>query len=98
MAGIITSDGVRAGVGVAPDAEIVAVRVLDASGGLFSDIAAALDWLLTQSMVSGGPVEGLRVVNLSLSDGLEHDSSAVSPCSGSNTANAIQALSSAGIS
>jgi cysteine-rich repeat protein len=97
VSGIITSDGVRASVGVAPDAEIIAVRVLGASGGSFSSIAAALDWLLVQSMVPGDPVEGLRVVNLSLSDAGEHNNPAVLPCSGTNTANAIQLLDQNGI-
>ena len=66
-------------------------------GGSFSDIAAGLDWLLTQSAVLGGPVEGLRVVNLSLGDSIEYNDPNVSPCSGSNTANAIQLLEQDGV-
>lgn len=46
VTGIITAGGVVAPVGFAPDAEIVAVRVLDSFGsGWLSDWTAALDWL-----------------------------------------------------
>jgi cysteine-rich repeat protein len=85
-------------VGVAPDAEIVAVKVLSGTGsGDFSDIAAALDWILTERTVVGGPVEGVRVVNMSLSDGGEYSNASASPCAGTNTANAIVALHAAGV-
>ncbi|MFQ5415779.1 MAG: S8 family serine peptidase [Myxococcota bacterium] len=98
VSGIITSDGVQAAPGVAPDAEIVAVKILDSNGdGTFSDIAAALDWVLTQRAVSGGPVEGLQVVNMSLGDAIERNNPNVPPCKNSNTANAIEALEAAGV-
>jgi cysteine-rich repeat protein len=98
VAGIITSDGVVSSVGVAPDAKIVAVKVLDANGdGRFSDVAAALDWVLTKREVTGDPVEGTRIVNLSLSDRIEHNDPTASPCAGSNTANAIAALHANGV-
>jgi len=98
VAGIITSGGVASSVGVAPDAKIVAVKVLDANGdGSFSDVAAALDWVLTERAVVGGPVEGTRVVNLSLGDDGEYDDPTASPCQGSNTANAIAALHADGV-
>jgi cysteine-rich repeat protein len=98
VAGVITSGGVAASVGAAPDAEIVAVKVLDANGeGSFSDTAAALDWVLTERDVAGGPVEGTRIVNISLGDGVEHDDPGASPCTGSNTANAIAALYGEGV-
>jgi cysteine-rich repeat protein len=91
VSGIITSAGVDAGLGVAPDAGIVALKVLDENGsGSFSDVAAALDWLLTKSL-------GVRVVNLSLGDGEEHSNALASPCSGSNTANAIRDLDAEGV-
>jgi cysteine-rich repeat protein len=98
VAGIITSGGVASSVGVAPDAKIVAVKVLDANGdGSFSDVAAALDWVLTERGVVGGPVEGTRIVNLSLGDGGEYDDATAEPCQGSNTALAIAALHQDGV-
>lgn len=46
VASIVTSNGNQGGVGVAPDADIVALKCLD-SGGVFwtSDVVDALDWL-----------------------------------------------------
>jgi subtilisin family serine protease len=97
VAGIITSDGAVAPLGVAPAAKIVAVKVLDSSGaGNFSDVAAGLDWVLSESG-PGGQAAGVRIVSMSLGDGTEYTSSSTSPCSGSNTANAIAALHQAGI-
>ena len=93
VAGVLTSSHPQV-PGVAPDAEIVAVKVLSSSGGgSFSDIAAGLDWVLTNRSSLG-----ISVVNMSLGDGLEHDDASLSPCSGTNTANAIQALHAAGVS
>jgi len=60
LAGIVTSAGVHAPLGGAPGAEIVAVKVLDATGnGIASDILAGLDWIATQR-------PDVDVVNLSL--------------------------------
>jgi subtilisin family serine protease len=90
VSGIITSDN-AVDLGVAPNASIVAVKVLDSSGsGSFSDVAAALDWVLT----SGIPL-GVDVVNLSLGDGVEYGNGLSFPCTGSNTANAIALLAAA---
>jgi cysteine-rich repeat protein len=98
VSGIITSSGTSAPVGVAPDAEVVAVKVLGSSGsGDFSDIAAGLDWILTERSVVGSPVEGVRVVNMSLSDSGEYSDTSASPCAGTNTANAIAALHAVGV-
>ena len=98
VAGIITSSGAVAAVGMAPDAEIVAVKVLSSTGlGEFSDVAAALDWILTERAVIGGPVEDVRIVNMSLSDGGEYSNASASPCAGTNSANAIIALHAAGV-
>jgi subtilisin family serine protease len=48
VSGIITSDGVLAGAGFAPDAEIVAVKINDRnSSGYAADWAAGLDWVFT---------------------------------------------------
>lgn len=60
VAGIVTSDGIVAPPGVAPGSEIVAIRALDATGFCcISDIAAALDWIITHR-------PDVRVVNMSL--------------------------------
>jgi cysteine-rich repeat protein len=98
VSGIITSSGAVAPIGVAPDAEIVAVKVLSNTGsGNFSDIAAGLDWVLTERAVAGGPVEGVQVVNMSLGDSGEYSNASANPCIGTNTANAIVALHAAGV-
>ncbi len=49
VAGILTSDGIQAPPGVAPDAELVALKVLDSFNGFCctSDLIDALDWVLT---------------------------------------------------
>lgn len=61
VAGIITSDGVVAPEGGAPDADIVAIKVLDENNSFccISDVTAALDWV-----ISSAPEVDL--VNLSL--------------------------------
>lgn len=62
VTGIITSKGTVSGVGFAPAAKIVAVRVLDASGsGFVSDWIKGLDWVLTN--LATHPVQ---VINMSL--------------------------------
>jgi subtilisin family serine protease len=59
VAGVLTSAGVQAPLGGAPDAQLVAIKVLSPSGGLLSDLLAGLDWVLQfQPNVS--------VVNMSL--------------------------------
>jgi subtilisin family serine protease len=93
VSGIITSDGIAASVGVAPHAGIVAVKVLgDGGSGSFSSIAAALDWVLANHVALN-----IRIVNMSLSDGGELNNTLASPCSSTNTANAIQDLHAAGV-
>ena len=93
VSGIITSSGSVSSLGVAPDAGIVALKVLDANGtGNFADIAAALDWLLTNYVALG-----VSVVNISIGDGGEHSNPASTPCSGFLTANAIEDLVAAGL-
>jgi subtilisin family serine protease len=63
--GIVTSGGTVAPVGVAPDASIVAIKVLDDTGpsGTFtyySEIVAALDYIITSQ-------PNVKVINMSLS-------------------------------
>jgi subtilisin family serine protease len=59
VSAIITADGVASPKGVAPDAKIVAVKVLGTDGGPSSDIVSALDWIATNR-------SDVRVVNLSV--------------------------------
>ncbi len=64
VAGIITSKGTVAPKGIAPNAKIVAVKVLNSAGsGSFSDIIAGLDWINRYR-------PDVRVINMSLGGGL----------------------------
>ena len=66
VSGIITSGGIVASVGVAPDAKIRAYKILNAAGsGRLSSVLAALDHIITN-------YPGTKLVNMSLSDGLNH--------------------------
>lgn len=61
VAGIVASRGVVAAKGVAPDANLVIVRVLDRNGSFAatSQVVSGLDWVLTQR-------PDVKVVNMSL--------------------------------
>jgi subtilisin family serine protease len=61
VAGIVTSSGVVAPVGTAPDAEIVAIKVLDHNGTFCcsSDVIAGLDWIIANR-------PDVDIVNMSL--------------------------------
>lgn len=61
VAGIVTSDGTVAPIGVAPGAGLVAVKVLDAQNRFAStsDIVSALNWVATAR-------PDVRIVNMSL--------------------------------
>ncbi len=64
VSGIITSAGVVAPVGVAPDAGIIAFKVLNDSGsGWLDDTLDALNYII------GHPGDGVDVVNMSLGAG-----------------------------
>jgi len=92
-AGIVTSAGMVAAPGVAPDAGIVAIKVLSATGTGFSSSGdAALDWLVTNHQALG-----IRVVSMSLGDAGEHNNPLASPCSGTPSADAIALLHDAGV-
>jgi subtilisin family serine protease len=93
VAGIITSGGVVAAPGIAPDAGIAAVRVFGSTGGAsFSDIDAALNWVLGNRVALG-----IRVVNMSLGDSTQNANPNAYPCSGTNTANVVSSLVAAGV-
>jgi len=64
VAGIITSNGVKAPIGIAPDAKIVAVKVVGVSGGRSSDMVAGLNWVLAN--LDTQPVD---IVTMSLASG-----------------------------
>jgi hypothetical protein len=65
VAGIITSKGLVASVGVAPDADILAVKVLDSAGaGWVSDWAAGVDYVVDWKDLHPGA--NLAVINMSL--------------------------------
>jgi subtilisin family serine protease len=61
VTGIVTGDGVVASIGGAPDAEIVAIKVLDSNNAFCcaSDVIMALDWIVTDR-------PDVDVVNMSL--------------------------------
>ena len=84
VAGIVAAPLDRSGVaGVAPEASLLVVKALDAEGaGEASDVAAGIDWLLSQ---------GVHVVNLSLAE-----ASSLRPSSGASLAAAVQRASRSG--
>ncbi len=73
VSGIVTSDGVVAPVGVAPDAEVVAIKVMNncTFAGCFAsfveNIVAPLDWI-----AANNDALGIQLVNASLSTGFTH--------------------------
>jgi len=92
VAGIITSAD-SSNKGVAPNAGIVAVKVLsNGGGGLDSGIDAGLDWVLTNHAALG-----IRIVNMSLGDTAEHDDPSVADCSADPTSVAIATLHAMGV-
>ena len=65
VAGVITGRGSTSPRGIAPDAGIVAVRVLDGSGsGWTSDVVAGIDWI-----VANQADLNVKIINLSLGGG-----------------------------
>jgi cysteine-rich repeat protein len=92
-AGVIVSNSIT-NQGIAPDASVVAIKVLNAAGsGNFSDVADGLDWVIDNRLALG-----IKVVNLSLGDLVAYDDSSAFPCTGSNTADAIAQLKNLGVS
>lgn len=96
VSGIITADGGAGSVvsrGLARFAGIAAVKVLGAGGGgSFSDIDAGLNWV-----IDNAATYDIRVVNMSLGDGIEYAGSGGVPCGDSATEDAIVQLTSMGI-
>lgn len=71
VAGLITADGVNANAkGVAPDAGILAAKVLDGAGsGFFSDVVAAIYWAVDGPDGIAGTTDDFNADALSLSLG-----------------------------
>jgi subtilisin family serine protease len=64
VAGVVTSAGVYAGLGIAPDTSLVAIKILAADGsGTSSDLVSAMAWVLANHPEAD-------VVNMSLGSGL----------------------------
>lgn len=90
---IITGRGAVAPRGIAPDAGIVAVRVLNAAGnGWTSDVVAGIDWV-----VANQPRLNVRVMNLSLGGGAYASVCDASDANSMLYATAVQAARQAGI-
>jgi len=65
VAGVVASDGIVAPAGMAPDAEIIAVKVFPAEGGAaFVDIIAGIDWVTDNN-------DSFRVKAMNMSLGTE---------------------------
>lgn len=93
VSGIITSDGTVAGVGFAPDAEIVAVKINDRSNaGYASDWAAGLDWIFTNLSTLD-----VRIVNASVSTNQLYGSTSECDRSEPALAKAVKNLIEAGV-
>ncbi len=74
VAGIVTSDGIVAPVGVAPDAQILPIRVLDAAGnGFLTDWASGVDYVVTHQ----DDYANLCAINMSL---VSNDTFGSCPC------------------
>ncbi len=79
VSGIITSKGVVASVGVAPDANILAIKVLKSDGtGWVSDWAAGVDYVVDHN----DDYANLRVINMSLGTNTLYSSC---PCDSADT-------------
>jgi subtilisin family serine protease len=88
---VLTSAGVHAPLGGAPDAQLVGVKVVNASGsGLQTDVLAGLDWVLQFQT-------GVSVVNLSLGFGLYSGDCDGADATTMAIANAVNQLDAAGV-
>jgi len=86
VAGIITSKGVVAHVGVAPDAKILPVKVNDSgNGGWLSDWARGVDYVVTKATTDPYPL--IIAINMSMGSNTRY---AACPCDDVNTD--VQAL------
>ncbi|MFP4395449.1 MAG: S8 family serine peptidase [Anaerolineales bacterium] len=93
VAGIITSQGAASPRGIAPDAGIVAVRVMDQDGrGWASDVAAGIMWVVDHHLSLN-----VRAINISLGGGQYAGICDEADANTQLLASAIQAARQAGI-
>ena len=93
VSGIITSDGPVAGMGFAPDAEIVAVKINDRyDSGMVSDWVAGLDWVFSNLSTLD-----VRIVNLSICTDRLYGSQSQCDAGEPALASAIENLVNAGV-
>lgn len=93
VTGIITGRGIVAPRGIAPDAGIVAVRVLNSAGsGWTSDVVAGIDWV-----VANQARLNVRIMNLSLGGGAYSGICDTADANSMLYASAVQAAQRAGI-
>lgn len=93
VTGIITGRGVVAPRGIAPDAGIIAVRVLNNAGsGWTSDVVAGIDWV-----VANQARLNVRIMNLSLGGGAYSGICDTADANSMLYASAVQAAQRAGI-
>ncbi|MBW2385283.1 MAG: S8 family serine peptidase [Deltaproteobacteria bacterium] len=91
VAGIVVSAAVHAGLGIAPTAMIISIKVLDTAGGGFaSDVILAMDWVLENHSEAD-------VVSVSLGGGLYDGDCDSADATTLAYANAIGQLRDAGI-
>ncbi|HEY4500158.1 MAG TPA: S8 family serine peptidase [Candidatus Paceibacterota bacterium] len=73
VGGLIAADGINTSAkGVAPDAAVVALKVLDLNGsGFFSDVVEAIYWAVNgpDNIFGNGDESGIAAMNLSLGTG-----------------------------
>lgn len=98
VAGIVAGNPVAgSATGVAPNAELVALKVFDAAGlSSTAYVDPALQWVLDHH---NDPVLNLNIkaVNMSLGTNSTYSDSTACPCSGTTTADLIASLQSLGI-
>ena len=78
VTGIFTSKGTVSSVGVAPDSEVVAIKVLDSLNNFYyyyydSEILAALNFVIVNKPVAGGSLD-VDLINMSLGTNALFDS------------------------
>jgi len=64
VAGIITGNGTKASRGIAPDANIIAIKVVGSKNGTNSDMVAGLNWVLENL-----DTQPVNIVSMSLASG-----------------------------